>query len=207
MGKSNLDKIREIFENRRPGAVGSFKRYSVLIPLAECDGELVILYEKRAGHLDRQPGEVCFPGGRQEPGENSRMCAVRETMEELGLGRDDIQIISRADTLYGVRNELISCYLGSVDISKMAPASAEVEDTFTVPLKFLLENEPEISHKDFKPEENEGLSNEKTAFLEGYNWMDIRYEVPIYTWKGHKIWGLTGRITHDFIKILKGEKK
>ncbi|MFQ9917502.1 MAG: hypothetical protein ACLRWQ_14940 [Flavonifractor plautii] len=42
--------------------------YAVLVPLVERPEGLCLLYEVRADTLGRQPGEVCFPGGRLEPG-------------------------------------------------------------------------------------------------------------------------------------------
>ena len=45
--------------------------YAVLVPLVERPEGLCLLYEVRADTLGRQPGEVCFPGGRLEPGEDA----------------------------------------------------------------------------------------------------------------------------------------
>ena len=59
--------------------------YAVLVPLVERPEGLCLLYEVRADTLGRQPGEVCFPGGRLEPGEDAVSCALRETWEELGI--------------------------------------------------------------------------------------------------------------------------
>ena len=42
--------------------------YAVLVPLVEWQGEPYLLLEVRSETLNRQPGEVCFPGGRMEPG-------------------------------------------------------------------------------------------------------------------------------------------
>ena len=44
-----------------------------------------LLFEVRADTLDRQPGEVCFPGGHMESGETPAACALRETEEELSI--------------------------------------------------------------------------------------------------------------------------
>ena len=61
--------------------------YAVLVPLVERPEGLCLLYEVRADTLGRQPGEVCFPGGQLEPGEDAVSCALRETWEELGIPR------------------------------------------------------------------------------------------------------------------------
>lgn len=207
MKEINLDTIEYMFTHRKPGAVGDYQYYSVLVPLVKKDGELHILYEERAKHLDRQPGEVCFPGGNCEAGETPLMCATRETCEELGVKKEAIKVISKLDTLYASSGFMISSYLGTLDIAGISPSKAEVEKVFLVPLKYFMVNEPKIATMNFEPVKNDSFPYETINFPEGYDWKKIRSQVPIYKYKEHIIWGLTGRITHNFIKILKGEKK
>ena len=65
----DLEKLKRSLLGRTPGLMDATGQYSVLVPLVEREGGLSLLYEVRAGSLRRQPGEVCFPGGRLEPGE------------------------------------------------------------------------------------------------------------------------------------------
>ena len=51
----------------------------MLVPLVERPEGLCLLYEVRADTLGRQPGEVCFPGGKMEGAESPESCALRET--------------------------------------------------------------------------------------------------------------------------------
>lgn len=73
--------------------------YAVLVPLVERPEGLCLLYEVRADTLGRQPGEVCFPGGRLEPGEDAVSCALRETWEELGIPRTAVEVVAELDWL------------------------------------------------------------------------------------------------------------
>ena len=73
--------------------------YAVLVPLVERPEGLCLLYEVRADTLGRQPGEVCFPGGRLEPGEDAVSCALRETWEELGIPRPAVEVVAELDWL------------------------------------------------------------------------------------------------------------
>ena len=73
-------------------------KYAILIPWVEIDSVNALLLEVRS-QLVKQPGEVCFPGGRSECGETVTETAVRETCEELGLRPEDIEVISERDSL------------------------------------------------------------------------------------------------------------
>ena len=76
--------------------------YAVLVPLVERPEGLCLLYEVRADTLGRQPGEVCFPGGRLEPGEDAVSCALRETWEELGIPRPAVEVVAELDWITAV---------------------------------------------------------------------------------------------------------
>ena len=56
------DDFKRIFGKRTPGIQGTRGRFAVLVPIVETDGEAELLFELRSSHIDRQPGEVCFPG-------------------------------------------------------------------------------------------------------------------------------------------------
>lgn len=57
--------------------------YSVLMPFVTTENGDALLLEIRSDNV-KQPGEICFPGGRIESGETPAETAVRETCEELG---------------------------------------------------------------------------------------------------------------------------
>ena len=66
-------------------------KYAVLLPLVKKEDGIHILFEERALTLNRQPGDICFPGGKVDFEDvNEEYTAIRETIEELGLKRDDI---------------------------------------------------------------------------------------------------------------------
>ena len=70
--------------------------YAVLIPLVETESGNALLLEVRSEKV-RQPGEICFPGGRSECGETVVETAVRETCEELGIEPSEIEVISELE--------------------------------------------------------------------------------------------------------------
>ena len=86
-----LSGIREKLKDRPVGVIGKRKEYAVLVPLIEKDGEAALLLEVRSKDI-RQPGDVCFPGGRVEEGESFQETALRETEEEIGISALDIEV-------------------------------------------------------------------------------------------------------------------
>jgi 8-oxo-dGTP pyrophosphatase MutT (NUDIX family) len=67
---------------------------AVLIPLVGHAEGIKVLFNQRTAHLDAHAGQICFPGGRAEPGDASREeTALRETEEEIGLARGAIEIL------------------------------------------------------------------------------------------------------------------
>jgi 8-oxo-dGTP pyrophosphatase MutT (NUDIX family) len=66
---------------------------AVLVPLYLHDGDLHAVLTRRPGDMRRHAGEVAFPGGRQDPGEDLRTTALREAEEEVGLPRADVELL------------------------------------------------------------------------------------------------------------------
>ena len=75
-----LEALRRRYGGYAPGLLGARRSYAVLVPLLRTADGLRLLFEVRAAAL-RQGGEVCFPGGRMEPGETPEECALRDTEE------------------------------------------------------------------------------------------------------------------------------
>src|ERR687894_2997916 len=70
------------------------KDAAVLVPLYLDGGELHAVFTKRREDLSRHAGEISFPGGRQdEPDEDLRFTALRESEEEIGLRREDVDLV------------------------------------------------------------------------------------------------------------------
>ncbi|HEY8638248.1 MAG TPA: CoA pyrophosphatase [Solirubrobacteraceae bacterium] len=63
------------------------------MPLYVDGGELHAVFTKRGDDMRRHAGEISFPGGRQDTGEDLRDTALREAEEEIGLPRDAVTLV------------------------------------------------------------------------------------------------------------------
>ena len=199
--------IEKKFADRRPGVVGDYRNYSIFVPLIKKDGKVNLLFEVRSPGLERQPGEVCFPGGRAEDGEEAGECALRETCEELGLQRVAIRMIARLDTIYTYNSLALYPFLGEIN-EKMFDADGinkkEVESVFYVPLADFVNCEPYSYKAEVRPDVRDDFPYEMIDCPEGYDWSRGIYEVLIYRFGDKAIWGITARIAHSLAMILKG---
>lgn len=194
---------------------------AVLIPLIEIGNEIHILFEKRSAEI-RQGGEVSFPGGQFEPRNDKsyEITAIRETCEELGIEQDKIQIINKFGTLVAPMGLTLDVYVGFLLINSLSEIncdSTEVEKVFTAPLKYFLENEPDIFYSrleihtldiDENGNEIKLLPVQELGLPEFYSrpWRNGKYRVLVYKTTPDLIWGLTAEIIYEFSNLLKDSK-
>lgn len=203
----DLQKIYKKINGREPTLLGmeQYSRYAVLLPLIEKNKEPHILFEVRSYELRRQPGEICFPGGKiDNDDKNEQHTAVRETNEELGIAQNLITNISPLDYLVNPFGTIIYPFVGTItDPSKINPNPAEVAETFLVPLSFFQKVEPEIYQIHFEMQPEEKFPFHHIIGGENYNWQTRKMEEHFYFYEDKVIWGMTARILHHFIGILK----
>ena len=114
---------------------------AVLVPIVTHPEGLSVLFTLRTPHLSAHAGQVSFPGGRVEPGdEDEAAAALRETEEEIGLRPDQIRLIGRLDTYVTRTGFRIHPLVGFVAPPlALVPDPQEVADVFEVPLDFLID--------------------------------------------------------------------
>ena len=201
----NRDALQTVLQNREPGLMDATGRYAVLVPLAQGPKGPSLLYEVRAKTLRRQPGEVCFPGGRLEKDERPEQCALRELEEELAIPPAAVQVLGRLDFIAHRANFIMYPILGWVEdwgISRLSPSPAEVEETFFVPLSHLKQNPPLEYTYQLMPTPAENFPYDVIGIPRDYKWQPGGENVPVYPCEGRAIWGLTGRITRHLLQLL-----
>lgn len=165
-------------------AGGPVQEAAVLVPLVLRDGGLTVLLTQRTDHLHHHPGQISFPGGRVEHGDDSALAtALRETEEEIGLHPRHVEVIGRLPEYRTVTGFSITPLVGLIHPPfDLELDSFEVADAFEVPLDFLLEPGNRQRHRI----EYEGVLREYFAM----------------PWQGRFIWGATAGMLVSLADLL-----
>ncbi len=219
MEKINLEKLKSVL----PAVPGIFRKEeyfnsAVLIPLIEINNEYNFLFEKRSAEI-RQGGEICFPGGEFDPGKDRTFqeTAIRETIEELGIKPDKINIVGALDTFVGPMGITVDSFIALLnvrDLSEFNFDKNEVEKIFLVPLTFFIENEPEkykmrlelhsyyLNERgekvDLLPVKQLGLPERYAEPRQGK-----KHNVYVYKTEKEIIWGITAALIYELIIKIK----
>ena len=162
---------------------GGIMPAAVLVPVVDRPDPTVIL-TVRPETMRRHAGQVAFPGGRIDPGDDGPVAAaLREAEEEIGLPRDTVEIIGLADTYRTVTGFEVTPVVGVVPPGlSLVPHPGEVADLFEAPLYYLL-----------RPEHQQV----RTAMWRGRErtYYEIEYE-------GRRIWGATAAMIVNLSRRL-----
>lgn len=143
-----------------------------------------ILFTKRAAHLRQHPGEVCFPGGMWEPGDdNLLVTAQREVHEEIGLAARHIQLLGSLPQSHTRAGTAVTPFVAHFDAdTPLLPSPDELDGIFMVPIA------------DFKS----GLQVREDRFVHHGRTL----QVPAYHYQGYEIWGFTAAITAQLLLLV-----
>jgi len=131
-----------------------------------------VILTQRTETLRRHAGQVAFPGGRLDPGEDAVTAALREAMEEVALPPERVAVVGEADRYRTGTGFEVTPVLAVVPPDLvLVPAEAEVAAVFEVPLAFLLDR-----------------ANHRRQFAEWHGAVRPYYEIA---WNGRRIWGAT----------------
>lgn len=198
----SLARVREGFEGR--GWLGAIPRHvpparvarlardeepesrpaAVLCALFEEAGEAHVILTRRSSNLRSHTGEVSFPGGRLEVGEQAVDGALREASEEVGIDPSAIEILGPLSPLVTVRDRvLISPFVGVLAVRPtLLPSPAEVERAFDVSLAELV---------------SDGVYREELWQLPDGEWRSISF----FELHGDTVWGATAWMLCDLLAV------
>ena len=113
----------------------------VLICLAEQQGTWQVYLTKRSAALKHHPGQIAFPGGKQDATDPTlNDTALREAQEEIGLPAGHVTILGHLPKHETVTGFEMTPVVARLDTPfQVAAEAGEVEEVFTVPLSHVLE--------------------------------------------------------------------
>ena len=179
------------------------KSYAILLPIIEEDGKLYLLFQVRAKHLKIQPGEICFPGGKEEEIDVGLInTAIRETSEELGI--EPHQIVDVYPLDYTIGNMNFYPFVGRLlEHQLINPDPAEVDSVFMISLEELLAMNPLEHVVKFVPMPEDDFPFDLIPNGRDYRWYPREMTLYFYLYEDKVIWGLTAQFLHHFLEIVK----
>lgn len=190
MGTSPVDEPEREARARLPLGVanalypGRMVTAAVLVPLIERRDDLHLLLTRRTDDLRDHPGQVSFPGGRVDAGDDDPLAtALRETEEELGIPRSAVELLGYLSPHAVVTGFVITPVVGLIDPTvAWRPDPLEVAEVFEVPWSFLC---------------NPANLARSVRHMHG-----IAIPLLEFRYGSHRIWGATANIIYTLINII-----
>jgi 8-oxo-dGTP pyrophosphatase MutT (NUDIX family) len=162
-------------------SVAGLRDAAVLAPVFEQDGADRLLYTRRRDDLAHHAGEVSFPGGAREGGEDALTCALRECAEEIGLRAESVAILGRLPERTSIAGFRVHVFVGRLaGIDDLVVDPTEVQHLLSIPLAELQRRERwewrEVAHR------------------------DRGHRIPFFPNGDDLLWGLTAQFTLDLLE-------
>jgi 8-oxo-dGTP pyrophosphatase MutT (NUDIX family) len=156
---------------------------AVLVPLYVSGGELHAVFTRRREDLRRHPGEISFPGGRQDDDETDlRLTALREAEEEIGLPARAVELVGALQPTPTIAtNYAVYPFVGLIEPGRAwQPSTNEVAEVMEVPLSALR------------------AGYERRRLLR----RGVPFRTDVYVIGEDVIWGATARMVGDLLDRL-----
>lgn len=183
--RAMLNLLRDKLSGRKYELVDpNLPKSAVLVAVTDVFSDPEVLLARRARHLSRNPGEVCFPGGKwEEHDESLLVTALRESHEEIGLVPEWVDVIGGLRPMVARTGLNVVPYVGIIDADlHLQPTSDELESVFKVPLQYFMDQ------------------RNVTPFL--YKFNDTELSFPSFVYEDYIIWGLTAYIIVDMVNSV-----
>jgi 8-oxo-dGTP pyrophosphatase MutT (NUDIX family) len=162
---------------------GFTREAAVLMPVLEWEHKYQFLLTQRTEEVQTHKGQISFPGGMREGGEDLMNTALRETFEEVGIPKNRIEILGRFHDYVSITGYRVTPFAGFIsEPFTINPQVREVAEVLQVPFRIFMDPSR--------------LRIEKRIVMQKES--DVYY----YSYGSHQIWGLTALIIKDFLDTL-----
>jgi len=169
----------DLMTNVRPSAV--------LVLLADGPTGAEVLLTRRSMNLSSHRGEVSFPGGRLDPGEDSLAAALREANEEVGVAPESVTVVGELYPIgtYISRSWIVPIVGHVAEPLALQARTGEVDRAFWVPLRDL--TQPGTFREEWWPIRVDAQHSERPIYF-----FDLDDET---------VWGATARMLHQLLRV------
>ncbi|HVN71479.1 MAG TPA: CoA pyrophosphatase [Desulfomonilia bacterium] len=179
--------IRETLSVRKRRIIPreNLRESAVLLPLCWNEGNPQIVLTKRSMDVEHHKGEISFPGGRVESTDKGLVqTALREADEEIGLKRQDVNVLGLLDDHISIVGYHITPVVGAIPYPYDFRINKESETLLLIPLRHAFSNTAWMAERSY------------------YRGRGINiYFIEI---EGGVVWGATARILKHFVDMLSG---
>ncbi|MEQ6202914.1 CoA pyrophosphatase [Sulfitobacter sp. HNIBRBA2951] len=156
---------------------------AVLAPITETANGLSLLLTKRSAALKHHPGQIAFPGGKQDEGDADLVAtALREADEEIGLPPASVEVLGTLPPHETVTSFHVTPVIGFVTAPfTMKPEPGEVDEVFAVPLDHVL--------------------NPDNYIIQSRRWRGQMRRYFVVPYGPYYIWGATARMLRAWTEI------
>lgn len=155
---------------------------AVLVPLVRRGDRDVLVFTLRRADLAAHAGQISFPGGGREPGEDPIACALREAEEEIGLAPPAVDVLGRLPDRVSIAGFLVAPVVGRIAApAAWRPLPSEVAEVFELPVAPMFDE----TRWSWRPSKHPLAKFPK---------------VPALALDGRDVWGLTGIVLRDLLE-------
>ena len=149
---------------------------AVLVPIVERAGGAGVILTKRSSALKHHPGQIAFPGGKVDAGDDGvEGAALREAWEEVALPKEQAEVLGRLPSHETVTGFRVTPVLAMIDPGFVArPEPGEVAEVFEAPLSHVM--------------------TPANYLIESRRWRGERRYYFTVPWGPYYIWGATARM-------------
>ncbi|WP_120500109.1 CoA pyrophosphatase [Roseovarius sp. EL26] len=156
---------------------------AVLVPIYMDGSKAQLILTKRSSALKHHPGQIAFPGGKQDPDDADLIAtALRESWEEIGLSQDTVEVLGSLQPHETVTSFTVTPIVGLIkgDFTPVAEPG-EVDEVFSVPLNHAL--------------------NPDNFIVEGRYWQGTLRRYYTVPYGPYYIWGATARMLRTLAEL------